>query len=407
MEKIMKEDFDKLNNDFFYVAKRKFNVDLYNDITSVYISDVLISLYFEGQRTNSNIAISLVGSFVGNTVIKEWGGQWAPNSFSVKGVGLNKIVVNPFSISHQRLTKGVNKTLFNQLQSVGIKANNEDINLKLDENRLREVFNKLFEDGWWPISKIYKKNYPNYVRYEMAYIVGVMAKYLKDKDYVKQKFSELLEDKDMIYYACVVFQNCLFPDFWDKIKEIIEGKDYSNSVKAQAINALLGLSNDDKLKILDFIYGLIFKIHNPVLKLYAGNLIGTINSEDNIRWINEKLLDNNTDELTKLALLVSVQILRKKEFNKTLLSLFFDNNISNSFKDEIIKTLHLLPISDEIYQIRDHYDKFDMKNKIGFINIVLFSDFKNKKELLKDLLNHENDSFVKGYILSAIDNISS
>lgn len=407
MEKIRKEDFEKLNNDFFYVAKRKFNVDLYNDITSVYISDVLVSLYFEGQRSNSNIAISLVGSFIGNTVIKQWGGEWVPGSFSIKGVGLNKIVVNPFSISHQRLTKGVNKTLFNQLQSVVIKANNEDINLKLDENRLREVFNKLFEDGWWPISKIYKKNYPNYVRYEMAYVVGIIAKFLNDKNYVKQKFSELLEDKEMIYYACVAFQNCLFPEFLDKIKEIIENHDYSNSVKAQAINALLGLNNDDKLKILDFIQGLVFKIHNPVLKLYVGNLIGTINSEDNIRWINEKLLDSNTDELTKLALLVSVQILRKKEFNKTLLSLFFDNNISNSFKDEIIKTLHLLPINDEIYQLKDHYNEFDMKNKIGFINIVLFSDFKNKKELLKDLLNHENDSFVKGYILSAIDNISS
>lgn len=401
----MKEDFEKLNKDYIYVAKRKFNVDLTNDITSVYISDVLISLYFEGKRNNSRIAISLVGSFVGQTVISEWGGDWLPENFSIKYVGKNKITVNPFSISHQRLTKGVNKTLFRQLEMVSHKANNEELYDRLDEDRISFVFNRLYNDGWWPISMIYKKNLPNYVKYEIAYILGLMAKYLKDKENIKQKFRELLENKETTYYACVVFQNCLFSEFIDKILEIISSKDYSNNVKAQAISALIGREEKNDEKIMDYAHKLLFKLDNPILKFYVGNLLGTFDNPKNIQWINNNLLNNNVDEFSKLALLVAVQLLRKKEFVNTMLSIFLNGNAPESIKDEIIKTLHLLPVNEEINHLRKKYDNFDMKNKIGFINIVLFSDFSNKKQVLLDILSSENDSFVKSYILSALDNL--
>ncbi|MCS7165171.1 MAG: hypothetical protein RMJ51_02690 [Candidatus Calescibacterium sp.] len=406
MEKLMKEDFEKLNKDYIYVAKRKFNVDLTNDVTSVYISDVLISLYFEGKRNDSRIAISLVGSFVGQTVISEWGGDWFPENFSIKYVGKNKITVNPFSISHQRLTKGVNKTLFRQLEMVSHKANNEELYDRLDEDRISFVFNRLYNDGWWPISMIYKKNLPNYVKYEIAYILGLMAKYLKDKENIKQKFRELLENKETTYYACVVFQNCLFSEFIDKILEIISSKDYSNNVKAQAISALIGREVKNDEKIMDYAHKLLFKLDNPILKFYVGNLLGTFDNPKNIQWINNNLLNNNVDEFSKLALLVAVQLLRKKEFVNTMLSIFLNGNAPESIKDEIIKTLHLLPVSEEIYHLRKKYDNFDMKNKIGFINIVLFSDFNKKKQVLLDILSSENDSFVKSYILSALDNLS-
>lgn len=402
----MKEDFEKLNKDYIYVAKRKFNVDLTNDVTSVYISDVLISLYFEGKRNDSRIAISLVGSFVGQTVISEWGGDWFPENFSIKYVGKNKITVNPFSISHQRLTKGVNKTLFRQLEMVSHKANNEELYDRLDEDRISFVFNRLYNDGWWPISMIYKKNLPNYVKYEIAYILGLMAKYLKDKENIKQKFRELLENKETTYYACVVFQNCLFSEFIDKILEIISSKDYSNNVKAQAISALIGREVKNDEKIMDYAHKLLFKLDNPILKFYVGNLLGTFDNPKNIQWINNNLLNNNVDEFSKLALLVAVQLLRKKEFVNTMLSIFLNGNAPESIKDEIIKTLHLLPVSEEIYHLRKKYDNFDMKNKIGFINIVLFSDFNKKKQVLLDILSSENDSFVKSYILSALDNLS-
>ncbi|MCS6955020.1 MAG: hypothetical protein NZM44_01510 [Candidatus Calescibacterium sp.] len=405
MEKLMKEDFEKLNNDFIYVAKRKFNVDLDNSVTGVYISDVLISLYFEGKRNTSKIAISLVGSFIGQTIMYHWGGSWVPDSFSIKYVGNNKITVNPFSMAHQRLTKGVNKTLFDQLEMVAIKANNDNIKMMIDDDRVGNIFNRLFDEGWWPLSMVYKKNLPNYVRYEMAYILGVIAKYVKDKDYIKQKFGELLSDRDTVYYACVAFQNCLFPEFVDKIFEIIYSNDYSNTVKAQAISSLEGRSRSDDDKVMNFAHSLLFKLDNPVLKFYIGNLLGTFDNQENIEWINQKLKDDNLDEFSKLALLVAVQLLRKKEFNNTLLSIFLNGSVQASIKDEIIKTLHLLPINDEIYHLRNEYDKFDMKNKIGFINIVLFSDFKDKKRVLLDLLSNEHDSFVKSYILSAIDNI--
>lgn len=407
VEKLVKEDFEKLNSDFIYVAKRKFNVDLKNDITSVYISDVLISLYFDGHRSSSKLAISLVGSFIGETIIKMWGGIWIPSSFAIKQTGKNKILVHPFSIAHQRLTKGVNKTLFDQLASVALKANGDNINVLIDEEKVSKIFNRLFEEGWWPISKLYKNNELNYVRYELAYILGLMAKYIQDKDYVKQKLESLLNDRDTVYYSCVALQNCLFPEFVDKVIEIINSNDYANNIKAQAISALSGWKDNKHLeeKIMNFAHNLLLKLDNPVLKFYTGNLLGTFNNPKNIEWINQLLIDDKIDEFTKLALLVSVQILRKREFNNTLISLFFSNNVPSTVKDEIIKTLHLLPIDNEIYTLLQKYDDFDMKNKIGLINIVLFSNLANKKQVLFDILSKEKDSFVKSYILSGIDSL--
>ncbi|MEN3014876.1 MAG: hypothetical protein ABDH21_02295 [bacterium] len=408
MRELLREDFERLNKDYLYVAKRKFNVELSNDITSAYISDVLISLYFEGHRTKSKLAISLVGSFIGQTVIQEWGGYWVPESFSIKAVGINKIQVNPFSIAHQRLTKGVNKTIFEQLSSVALKANNQDINEELDNEKIQNVFNRLFDEGWWPLSIVYKKNLPNYVRHEMAYTLGLIGKYVKDQEYIKSKLYELMKEKDTVYYACVAFQNCLYPEFIDPIIQIIESNDYSNNIKAQAILALTGIKNDkqSEQKIIQFAQTKILQIPNPLLKFYFGNLLGNFDNPSNINWIIQKIQDPTLDEITKLALLVAIQLLRKKEFVQTLISILMQNNTPTSVKDEIIKTLHLLPINEEIYNLLSKYNEFDMKNKVGFINIVLFSDFKDKKELLSNLLSQEKEPFVKSYILSALDSIS-
>lgn len=404
MENLTVKDFQKLNNDYIYVAKRKFNVEIDNDITSAYISDVLISLYFEGQRTKSRIAISLVGSYVGQTVIKQWGGKWIPGLLSIKYVGPYKITINPFSIAHQRLTKGINKSLFSQLEMVAIKSGNDDIENLLEHGKIKKVFNRLFEEGWWPISHLYKTNLPNYVKYEMAYILGMMAKYLENKEYVKQKFWELIENKETMYYACVAFQNCLFSDFVDKVMEIINSDSFSNNVKVQAISALKGWSKKDESKIMNFARELLFKLEDPILKFYTGNLLGTFDNPDNVEWVNQQL-QRDINEFTLLALLVAVQILRKKEFNKTLISILFNNNSPSSVKDEIIKTLYLLPINEEINEIKEKYDSFDMKNKINFVNMVIFSSFSNKKEFLMNLLEKEKDSFVRSYILSALDSL--
>jgi hypothetical protein len=46
-----------------------------------------------------------------------------------------------------------------------------------------------------------------------------------------------------------------------------------------------------------------------------------------------------------------------------------------------------------------------MKNKINFVDVVLFSNNGNKKEILNRLLSKEKDNFVRSYILSALDSI--
>ncbi len=407
MQNLSKQDFEKLNNDFIYVAKRKFNVDLANDISSLYISDVLISLYFEGYRNSSKIGISLVGSFVGQTVINYWKGKWVTNTLSLAKVGQNQITVNPFSIAHQRLTKGINKSLYSQIEIVGAKANFDNVEDFLDKEKIRIIFNGLFDEGWWPISKIYKKNLPNYVRYEMAYILGMMAKYIHDKDYIKSKFEELVNDEENMYYAFVAFQNCLFSNFVDKILNIIDSEGYSKNLKIQAIASLKGAPSSEKYKIMEFCWQYLMKTKDPILKFYTGNVLGSFDDSQNIEWINNKLLDQSLDEFTKLALLVAIQLLRKKEFIKNLLSLLFYDNTYPSVKDEIIKTLCLLPVNQEIELLNEKYDQFDDKSKIGFINLVLFSNFNKKKELLSKLLNREKNSFVKSYILSALDSIET
>jgi len=405
LEKLLKEDFEKLNNDFIYIAKKRFDVDLKNDPTGVFISDVLISLYFEGKRISSKIVISLVGSYIGQTVIINWGGFWVPDKLSIRSVGKNGIVVNPFSIAHQRLTKGINKMLYSQLENVAFKCQRELIDI--DDNVVKDVFNYLYSKGFWPISKIEQSGLPNYVRYEMAYVAGIMSKYLEHKDYIEKTFEDLINNKNTTYYALVALQNNLIHKFLDKIVNIIQDNGYPKNVKAQAILSLTGWVDNENMEgwITSLAHKLFYEIYDPVLKIYLGQLLGTINSYDNIKWINQNLLDKKLDDYSKLSLLVAVQLLRNKEFNKTLLSLFFDPLLSNTVKDEIMKTFHLLPLNEEIKSLENSYDNFDMKNKINFVDVVLFSNNGNKKEILNRLLSKEKDNFVRSYILSALDSI--
>jgi len=404
------EDFKRLNEDFIYIAKRKFDLNVDNRIEDIIISDILISLFFRFNRTRSKVAISIIGSYIGESIIKNWNGIWDVNNLSLNKVGVNQIVVNPFSIAHQRLTKGINKMISYQLDLVSIKANGVEAfcDDKLDINYIKDKINKLYIDGWLNefFNKIYSNDNRNYVKFEAAYLLGLCIKYLQTKE-LDSKVMELFELNP--YYASVIFQNYLIEEssVINKLIDLLKSKD--NNIKLQALLALVNSKKIENInKIKQLLYDLLMNndTKDMIFLFYLGQALGSFKDQDNINWIKNKLLNKNVSDIIKLSLLVSIQTLRDPSFIDILLNLLLSNDVNEIIKDEILKTFQYLPITQkEIDILLNNYNNYEPHQKIYILNALFLINIDQRISILQDLLNSEKDPFVKSYIVSLIDQI--
>jgi hypothetical protein len=404
------EDFKRLNEDFIYIAKRKFDLNVDNRIEDIIISDILISLFFRFNRTKSKVAISIIGSYIGESIIKNWNGIWDVNNLSLNKVGVNQIVVNPFSIAHQRLTKGINKMISYQLYLVSIKANGVEAfcDDKLDINYIKDKVNKLYIDGWLNefFNKIYSNDNRNYVKFEAAYLLGLCIKYLQTKE-LYSKVMELFELNP--YYASIIFQNYLIEDssVINKLIDLLKSKD--NNIKLQALLALVNSKKIENInKIKQLLYDLLMNNDNKdiIFLFYLGQALGSFKDQDNINWIKNKLLNKNVSDIIKLSLLVSIQTLRNPSFIDILLNLLLSNDVNEIIKDEILKTFQYLPITQkEIDILLNNYNNYESHQKIYVLNALFLINIDQRISILQNLLNSEKDPFVKSYIVSLIDQL--
>jgi hypothetical protein len=405
------EDFKRLNENFIYIAKRKFDLSVNNRIEDIIISDILISLFFRFNRTKSKVAISIIGSYIGESIIKNWNGIWDVNNLSLNKVGVNQIVVNPFSIAHQRLTKGINKMISYQLDLVSIKANGVEAfcDDKLDINYIKDKINKLYIDGWLNefFNKIYSNDNRNYVKFEAAYLLGLCIKYLQTKE-LDSKVMELFELNP--YYASVIFQNYLIEDSYviNKLIDLLKSKD--SNIKLQALLALVNSKKIENInKIKQLLYDLLMNNNNKdmIFLFYLGQALGNFKDQDNINWIKNKLLNKNVSDIIKLSLLVSIQTLRDPSFIDILFNLLLSNDVSEIIKDEILKTLQYLPITQkEIDILLNNYNNYEPYQKIYVLNALFLINIDQRISILQNLLNSEKDPFVKSYIVSLIDQLA-
>ncbi|MCX7871426.1 MAG: hypothetical protein N2485_07680 [bacterium] len=403
-------DFKRLNENFKYIAKRKFDLELDNNLEDIVLSDILISLFFRFNRTKSKVAISIVGSYVGETIIKNWHGKWDSEKLCINKVGINKIVVNPFSIAHQRLTKGINKMLSYQLDLVSIKANNFEVysNDNLKKDYIKGKVTKLYNDGWFDefFNKIYNDDNKNYMKFEAAYLLGISLKYLQTNE-LDSKIKELFELKP--YYASVVFQNYLIEENFiiDKLIDLLKNKD--NNIKLQALLALVNAKKSENVnKIKQLLYDLLINnnTNDMIFLFYLGQAIGNFKDLDNINWIRNKLMDKDINDMAKLSLLVSIQSLKDSSFISDLLYLLLESDVNDVIKDEILKTLQYLPITQkDINSLLDKYHQYEPYQKIHILNALFLIDSSERLNILQNLLNVEKDPFVKSYIVSLIDQI--
>lgn len=404
------DDFKRLNENFIYIAKRKFDLDLDNKLEDILISDILISLFFRFNRTKSKVATSIVGSYIGESIIKNWDGSWEVDKLSINKVGINKIVVNPFSIAHQRLTKGINKMICYQLDLVSIKANGFEVflNDNIGINYIKDKVNKLYSDGWVNefFNKIYNNNNKNYVKFEAAYLLGLCLKYLQNNE-LDPKILQLFELKP--YYASIVFQNYLIEDdaVIDKLINLLKIED--NNLKLQV---LLALVNSKKLhninKIKELIYNLLLNNDNKdiIFLFYLGQALGNFRDQDNINWIRNKLMDKKINDAVKLSLLIAIQNLKDPSFLNDLLYLLSESDINEVIKDEILKTFQYLPITQkEINILLNKYHQYEPYQKIHVLNTLFLIESSQRLNILQNLLNIEKDNFVKSYIISLIDQL--
>jgi len=404
------EDFKRLNENFIYIAKRKFDLNIDNKVEDIIIADVLISLFFRFNRTKSKVAISIVGSYVGESIIKNWNGVWDVSNLSLNKVGVNQIIVNPFSIAHQRLTKGINKMISYQLDLVSIKANGLEAfcDDNLDINYIKDKINKLYADGWFDefFNKIYSNDNRNYVKFEAAYLLGLCIKYLQTKE-LDSKVMELFELNP--YYATVIFQNYLIEDISviNKLIDLLRFED--NNIKLQALLALVNSKKSENIdKIKQLLYDLLMNSDNKdmIFLFYLGQALGNFKDQDNINWIKNKLLDKNISDIAKLSLLISIQTLRDPSFIDILFNLLLSNDVNEVIKDEILKTFQYLPITQkEIDILLNNYNNYESYQKIYILNALFLVDFDKRVDILKNLLNLEKDHFVKSYIVSLIDQL--
>lgn len=217
---------------FLAVVKKKFSLDLDYREESLYASDVLLSLFFKDRRAH-DLAVTIVGSYLGKVLIENLGGKWELRDLSVEKIGLMKGVAYPFRQARKRLEKGLGETLTSWYAKIKMDFCH-DGELSWNAQTCDGFLDALIAQGWDThlLSHILKEDEKPYVREEAAHILGRMK-----KSQVSAALIDPLYTPEHAYYACIAMQGLRDGKALPRLRELAQ-KENETAIRIQAIIAL-------------------------------------------------------------------------------------------------------------------------------------------------------------------------
>jgi len=217
---------------FLAVVQKKFSLDLDYREESLYASDLLLSLFFKERRAH-DLAVTIIGSYLGKVLIENLGGKWELRDLSVEKIGLMKGVAYPFRQARKRLEKGLGETLTSWYAKIKMDFCH-DGELSWNAQSCDAFLDQLIAQGWDThlLSHILKEDEKPYVREEAAHILGRMK-----KSQAGAALIDPLYAPEHVYYACIAMQGLRDPKALPRLRELTK-KENETAIRIQAIMAL-------------------------------------------------------------------------------------------------------------------------------------------------------------------------
>ncbi len=391
--KLNSSDIMRLVEFYRHAVRRKFDIDIGFSLEDLYLSDMLITLFFKNYNAaKSKLAVTVVGSFFGSLLVELLGARWDLDRLLVVGIGPLKLYSNPFSASYERLARGLSRSLFERMESITFRSGQE-FKPELRADLLRENLNKLDGNGWtdemWAI--LNSDEEPLSLRMDYARILGRMMRYL---DNVKLVYAPRIEEMlssdlrstdgfDRIMLGLSVLQDVAIPDLLPKILKFLTlSGEHALKLKIQAIASLRNFH--DKL-VQEILQEAFEKEPDLVVRSVIASSLGRFRNDEIVNFFRKKL-ENADDTMEIVVLLNGVQTLGDSRLADQVFELLERDD--EMIREEALKTFQYLNLEAEHAKRLIPY----LSHPNGHYRVlaaygIAYSKLKDKLELLKVLSN--------------------
>ncbi|MBI2251566.1 MAG: HEAT repeat domain-containing protein [Armatimonadetes bacterium] len=372
------------------LIKKKFDLKLDFQEESLEILDDLVILFFKEHKSHYYQAIIMIGSFLGEIIIKNIGGKWL-RDFSIKKVGKTKSLAHPMSRAKKRLLLGMSESI--SIYYRNLKLNScFDSNFALDPNKIRVVRAKLLQDSWdlELLKRMFNEQEHKYVREEAAFLLGKI-----NTSKIKTLIDALGDPKN-IYYSAIALQDIAPREALEPLLSVLD-KTHSPIVKMQVILALGALKSKKALEPLIK----LLNDSNELICHYASISIGKIKGQEALKMLLEILSEKRPGK--RLYAISALEQIGDHEAVPALIEAIFSRN--EDIREAAVRAFQFIP--DErayktlILLLKDPSLKIKILAAYALVNIDKFGVLPYLKEMLND-----SNEFVRKHIEQLINFIN-
>jgi hypothetical protein len=301
-------------NKFLSVVEKKFQIKLDFSESSLYIADFLITLFFKERRV-SNLAVSLIGSYLGEVILQNLGGKWNTEDFSITKIGKMKGTAYPFRQAKNRLQKGLGYACTSWYADLKMRfCQDGELSWNGQHHNHASVYQQLVAQGWdlRVLGRILDENEKPYVREEAAHVLRELK-----SPRVASSLLEALNTPEHAYFACIAFQGIRDPAALPNLRSLsMPGREIA--VRIQAIQALGEQKDEASIEML----GMFFKEDEEIIAHYASQALAKIGGEKAIQILLDAMKNGNSTR--KILALSAFELLGDRVCIPSLIENLYD-----------------------------------------------------------------------------------
>jgi hypothetical protein len=252
------------------LTEHKFKIKLDYSEEALALADDLITVFFKIHREHYIKATVLIGSYLGETIIRNLGGKWMKD-LSIAKVGKLKGTAYPMGRARKRLANGTDDSFVYYYKNLKL-TTTRNSSFAEDKKKLDKYGDILLENGWDLVLliRMLDEMEPRYVREEAAELLGRLA-----NESVADSLVKAAKNPDTTYYASIALQGLPVKDAYEPLLDNLR-RAVEPAVKQQLLMALGNLkipeSIDVIIKYLDD--------EDEIVGHYASLALGEIGGQD-------------------------------------------------------------------------------------------------------------------------------
>lgn len=303
---------------FLFVVQKKFELELDYSEQSLYAADILLSLFFKERRAH-DLAVTIIGSYVGEVLIQNLGGKWEPRDLSVEKIGTMKGVAYPFRQARKRLEKGLGESLIAWYSKLKMDFCHDGELCWNGKGAGHLLYEQLISQGWdlRLLRRVMNEEEKSYVREEAAHLLGLLK-----CSRVGPVLADQLHVPEQAYFACIAMQGIQDANALPQLRKLC-GNPFDVAIRIQAIQAIGEYRDRDSIQTL----AEMMSEKDEIICHYSSQALAKIGGEMSLKVLLEIM--SKQRQGNRLCAISALELLADRACVPYLIECLFDQ------KDEI------------------------------------------------------------------------